>query len=277
MGIENPDRWDELIKQQQDVENARKEADRLKAQQVEQRRQEEEAKQEQDRLAREAQEKAAKEATARKREKERAANQAYSDNMNRLVQEGDLGKLMEELAGDLRAPLPEERVWVPEDRYRKAMSWLKAGMETAAQRDPEKFVSFIGSKILVFNSLLLLRSQMAAMDLIRFYDRDAAGLNGDLPKEVTDQWLPRITALQHAVEASAQVFAKVKHTAKIGAGDEKGKGRQPDGHRPDHGSGTGTPREQPCKPRVHHTPGIAEDPGRGSGRTPAAGKPAAAA
>jgi hypothetical protein len=267
----NNDGWDVFIEGTEAYVKAMAEREQRQALEAEKCRLEEQERLKKQKLENEARAKAWQDAQA----KARAEKQAYVVKMNRLVESGDLETLMAELADDLQEPFPEERVWVAEDRYRKAMGWLTAGIESAAQRNPEKFVSFVGAKILAFNAMLLLRSQTAAMGCIRIYDRDPKGPNGELPQAVVEKWLPRITALQHAIEASALVFAKVKHTAKLGS--KNAKGRKENGHRPDHGAGDGSTREQRPQPGNLDSPGTAEAPGGSAGRTPAAGKSTVAA
>lgn len=91
-----------------------------------------------------------------------------------------------------------------------AMDALRVALEKLAG-DPERLVEELFSRILQSQAYLMIRCQRYIDRTIAESDQRYPGL-GDIPKPLADEWLPRLSRLQHEVQATSKCLASLRHT-----------------------------------------------------------------
>jgi len=91
-----------------------------------------------------------------------------------------------------------------------AMDALRVALEKLAG-DPERLVEELFSRILQHQAYLMIRVQRYVDRSIAENDKRYPGL-GDIPQSIADEWLPRLSRLQHEVQATSKCWASVRHT-----------------------------------------------------------------
>jgi hypothetical protein len=191
-----------------------------KAKADEERRREEQSQEEQRRLDAKAADRAKREQEEQALADARADHARRAQELQRLVDEGDLAGLMALLRPALAEPDPFFKFLAGNGAYTEAMTWLHAGIRSAAHKAPERLTSYLFEEILTFQSFLLVRAQGMAMWRIAEHDRTSRTV-GEMPDDVVQTLLPRAAALQNAVQQTVATFARLKHVSDLGRKREK--------------------------------------------------------
>jgi hypothetical protein len=146
------------------------------------------------------------------------------NEMWELAEKGDLDSLA-------RLLTPERTLCGSIDRFHEVMTWLRVGMERAAQDDPDKLISFLGSRTLACQGWLMMRIEYFVRQEIYKHDKAATNFHGDLPPSIVAEWLPRLSRLHEAIEQSSATFARVQHALALAKHGPKKRRRKSAGTR----------------------------------------------
>lgn len=125
--------------------------------------------------------------------------------LDKAMAEGDVGRVLE--------------LCEPFDQRRFFGQCMRKAMDVLAQKDPAKLIEFLYRRILVFQGMQLIRSQILADDSIRNYE--LRNKNIGVPADVVKDLLPRVSMLQHEVQGTAQALARTQHTMNLATGGTK--------------------------------------------------------
>jgi len=115
------------------------------------------------------------------------------------------------IAGDLDALFKAaDQCPLPGGDDAEAMALVRVALEKLAH-DPQRLVEELFSRILQSQAFLMLRCQRYIDRTIAESDKRYPGL-GDIPKPLADEWLPRLSRLQHEVQATSKCLASLRHT-----------------------------------------------------------------
>lgn len=107
----------------------------------------------------------------------------------------------------------------PIEKRPMLMPCLRQAMEIVAKKNPAQLVEFLYKRILVFQGMQLIRSQIVADDGIRGYETSTK--NVGVPDDVATVLLPRVSMLQSEIQGTAQALARTLHTMNLADGGTK--------------------------------------------------------
>lgn len=120
------------------------------------------------------------------------------------------------MAGDICAVV---ELCDPIEKRPMLMPCLRQAMDIVAKKNPAQLVEFLYKRILVFQGMQLIRSQIQADDGIRSYE--SAARNVGVPDDVARDLLPRVAVLQTEIQSTAQALARTMHTMTLADGGTK--------------------------------------------------------
>jgi len=132
--------------------------------------------------------------------------------------------LLEEAAeqGDVSAVLrylERYESWAPEPPdCDRGFNYLKTAIEKVRQDTPQRLVKDALSRLVAFQTYLMIRYQTLVQRHIRKYDAENPGNCGNLPQPLTVDWLPRLSRIQREVKDSARALAVCMHVTGMGKG-----------------------------------------------------------
>jgi len=129
----------------------------------------------------------------------------WRDQLNTATMEGDVCAVVE-----LCDPIEKRPMLMP---------CLRQAMDIVAKKNPAQLVEFLYKRILVFQGMQLIRSQIQADDGIRSYE--SAAKNVGVPDDVARDLLPRVAVLQTEIQSTAQALARTMHTLTLADGGTK--------------------------------------------------------
>jgi len=164
--------------------------------------------QEEERVAAEQRAKRRKE-DKKRRESEPTEADKREELLYQLAETGDVDALM-----PLLDPDPIRGIHDALSR-RPSMFFIRKALDALASQAPEKLVEFLGARALAFQGEILLRAQHIAMREISRHDREVGEQCAAIPEEVAQVWLPRIAAIQSAIEQSGATLARSSHAFEL--------------------------------------------------------------
>jgi len=118
--------------------------------------------------------------------------------------------------------------WAPEPPdCEKGFRYLKMAIETVRQDSPQRLVKDALSRLLAFQTFLMIRYQTFVQRTIRKFDAENPGNCGNLPQSLTTEWLPRLSRIQREVKDSARALAVSMHVTDLGKGKDSKKPDEP--------------------------------------------------
>ena len=122
--------------------------------------------------------------------------------MVEAAQRGDIEAIFK-IAEDGPCPMADER---------DAMKALRVGLQKLAANPPE-LIEAMFTRMLVLQSWLMIRCERHVERGIA--ESDQRYNDGQIPPEICDTWMPRLSRLQAEVRETSKVMASVRHTLSL--------------------------------------------------------------
>lgn len=138
--------------------------------------------------------------------KKRPVFKSLGERMIEAARAGDPDRVFKEF---------ESSTFGREEHWAQYQKLLRTAMEKGGDQDPEITIRFLMNRVLVFDGMLLLRAQSHVSHILERCDRSCPENMGEIPRELADEWLPRVAKLEDAVKTTCRMYSQTIHVMEL--------------------------------------------------------------